>query len=197
MVAAPFDLGDGTSWSGPGAVYLFDVSTGELLKKIVPSDTHYGQSDEDYAQTFGHSVGIDGNVAVVGARWGHNGTTPQTGSAYVFDVSRVPALPGDFNTDGTIDAADYVVWRNGLGTTYTQPDYNIWRANFGRSAAGTVAVYPSRYANSAHIPEPSVPALMSTALASLAWFRRATSHDKWSRKQQSNSGKHFVELVAG
>jgi subtilisin family serine protease len=40
---------------------------------------------------------------------------------------------GDFNDDGTVDAADYVVWRNGLGTLYTQSDYDIWRANFGKS----------------------------------------------------------------
>ena len=32
-------------------------------------------------------------------------------------------IAGDFNTDGTVDAADYVVWRNGLGTTYAQNDY--------------------------------------------------------------------------
>jgi amidase len=44
-------------------------------------------------------------------------------------------LPGDFNGDGIVDAADYVVWRNGLGTTYTKTDYNLWRSNFGRAAS--------------------------------------------------------------
>ena len=29
------------------------------------------------------------------------------------------ALDGDFNNDGKVDAADYVVWRKGFGTTYT------------------------------------------------------------------------------
>ena len=43
----------------------------------------------------------------------------------------VPAAAGDFNNDGSVDAADYVVWRNGLGTIYTQSDYDTWRANFG------------------------------------------------------------------
>ncbi|MEX0613722.1 MAG: hypothetical protein WD229_16505, partial [Pirellulales bacterium] len=38
------------------------------------------------------------------------------------------ALPGDFNFDGKVDAADYVVWRKGLGTTHTQNGFNIWRA---------------------------------------------------------------------
>jgi hypothetical protein len=42
-------------------------------------------------------------------------------------------LAGDFNADGTVDAADYVVWRKNAGTLYDQDDYNDWRANFGRS----------------------------------------------------------------
>jgi T5SS/PEP-CTERM-associated repeat protein len=43
-------------------------------------------------------------------------------------------LPGDFNRDGKVDAADYVVWRkNGM----SQAEFNTWRANFGRMAAGT------------------------------------------------------------
>ena len=38
--------------------------------------------------------------------------------------SLIPMLPGDYNQNGVVDSADYVVWRNGLGTTYTQNDYN-------------------------------------------------------------------------
>jgi T5SS/PEP-CTERM-associated repeat protein len=44
-------------------------------------------------------------------------------------------LPGDFNRDGTVDSADYVVWRKGLGTTYTANDFNTWRSNFGNTTA--------------------------------------------------------------
>ena len=32
-------------------------------------------------------------------------------------LTAVPSLPGDFNSDGTVDAADYVVWRKTDGTT--------------------------------------------------------------------------------
>ena len=49
-------------------------------------------------------------------------------------LTALSALAGDFNNNGTVDAADYVVWRNGLGSIYTQNDYNVWRYNFGRSA---------------------------------------------------------------
>jgi hypothetical protein len=52
-------------------------------------------------------------------------------------------LPGDFNDDDKVDAADYIVWRkneatnnaltndNGLGTPIGAAHYNLWRANFG------------------------------------------------------------------
>ncbi len=50
------------------------------------------------------------------------------GATALFDASRnaLPALdafaitfvPGDFNHDHVVDAADYTVWRNGLGTLY-------------------------------------------------------------------------------
>jgi hypothetical protein len=43
-----------------------------------------------------------------------------------------PSLAGDYNGNGVVDAADYVVWRNEIGT---QAAYDTWRANFGRSAA--------------------------------------------------------------
>jgi autotransporter-associated beta strand protein len=42
----------------------------------------------------------------------------------------VPMLQGDFNADGKVDAADYVVWRKG-GAAFTPADYDDWRENFG------------------------------------------------------------------
>jgi hypothetical protein len=42
-------------------------------------------------------------------------------------------LAGDFNGDGSVNAADYVVWRKTGGS---QADYNAWRINFGRTNAG-------------------------------------------------------------
>jgi len=53
------------------------------------------------------------------------------------------SLPGDYNNDGTVDAADYIVWRDALATEavlpndtspgkVTQLDYDVWVANFGR-----------------------------------------------------------------
>jgi hypothetical protein len=40
------------------------------------------------------------------------------------------ALPGDFNNDGSVDAVDYVVWRE---TDRTSAGFDTWRSNFGAS----------------------------------------------------------------
>ena len=42
-------------------------------------------------------------------------------------------LEGDFNDDGTVDAADYAVWRDGFGTDYSIDDFDKWKKNFGMS----------------------------------------------------------------
>jgi hypothetical protein len=57
------------------------------------------------------------------------------------------ALAGDFNDDGVVDAADYVVWRDGLGTIYAQSDYDEWRANFGQTGGRGISM-------SSAVPEP-------------------------------------------
>jgi hypothetical protein len=82
-------------------------------------------------------------------------------------------IAGDFNTDGTVDAADYVVWRNGLGTTYTQNDYGVWRSHFGTSIGpGSGSALPSAEPLSAAVPEPSMAVLLTFAIAHLFLARR-------------------------
>jgi hypothetical protein len=66
------------------------------------------------------------------------------------DTPFVDTLAGDFNNDGSVDAADYVVWRKSLGS---QEDYNIWRMNFGRPSEAAAAV--SLAGASAAVPEAS------------------------------------------
>ncbi len=75
----------------------------------------------------------------------------------------VSALPGDFNVNGTVDVADYVVWRKGLGTVYSPLDYNLWRAHFGQTIGSGTAV--------ATIPEPPSIALLIAMLAVTATRR--------------------------
>jgi hypothetical protein len=64
-------------------------------------------------------------------------------------------LNGDYNNDGKVDAADYVVWRKSAGT---QAGYNDWRSNFGAGAgSGSGLVVAGA------VPEPS-------ALVMAGWF---------------------------
>jgi hypothetical protein len=58
-----------------------------------------------------------------------------------------PDLSGDFNHDGSVDAADYVVWRKTGGTPQ---EYAIWRANFGRSFGSGAGAHAN-----AIVPEPA------------------------------------------
>jgi hypothetical protein len=71
------------------------------------------------------------------------------GSSSILTATLTQPIPGDFNSDGVVNAADYTAWRKGLGTTYTPSDYSVWRAHFGQttgsSSGGTVA---------ASVPEP-------------------------------------------
>ena len=104
-------------------------------------------------------------------------------SPYTWDLSNLyttgevtltaaPGLvPGDFNGNGTVDAADYTVWRDGLGSTYTPEDYDVWKAHFGQTAgSGSAGASPSHTA----VPEPFgiVTITIGVAIVRAGWPRR-------------------------
>ncbi len=88
-------------------------------------------------------------------------------------------LPGDFNGDNTVDAADYTVWRDNLGgdssvlngngsgdATVVQADYDLWVANYGTSGGGG--------ASAAAVPEPgALSIVLVTGLAILVGQRKS------------------------
>jgi hypothetical protein len=59
-----------------------------------------------------------------------------------------PGLPGDFNKDGKVDVADFVMWQkdNSVGT------YDVWKTNFGSSLPGA--------GGGGAVPEPGTFALL-------------------------------------
>jgi hypothetical protein len=83
--------------------------------------------------------------------------------AIEFQVSPIPpppAIPGDYNSDGVVNAADHVVWRKAVGTSWLIADGNnddristhdwaIWRRRFGESNMGAGGE------NFALVPEPA------------------------------------------
>jgi len=63
-------------------------------------------------------------------------------------------LAGDYNGDGKVDAADYVMWRKNPGGFGGDPaGYNTWRANFGAHSGSGASV--------AAVPEPATLALLA------------------------------------
>jgi hypothetical protein len=83
-------------------------------------------------------------------------------------------LPGDFNEDGVVDAADYTVWRdsvgksvvllpNAFGAGMTDIDqYTTWRQSYGNQT-------PNLRQSEAAVPEPSLQVVISVlALLSLS-----------------------------
>lgn len=84
--------------------------------------------------------------------------------------SLAPALPGDYNDDGAVNAADYTVWRNSIGQTGTSlaadgdgngkidgGDYDVWRLYFGETASG--------FGSGLATPEPSTASLFLISVA--------------------------------
>jgi hypothetical protein len=96
------------------------------------------------------------------------------GVGYALISSIVPGLPGDFNGDDVVDAADYVVWRKNLGAADESSlsgngdglngvdagDFDLWRSNFGNTPSGAGA--------GTSVPEPA--SLLSILIAALTAF---------------------------
>ena len=81
----------------------------------------------------------------------------------------VVSLAGDYNVDGVVDSADYVLWRanvgqpagslpnDNTGLAIGDDQYNVWRSNFGSVASGSAL-------GASAVPEPSTMALMTLCL---------------------------------
>jgi len=101
----------------------------------------------------------------------------QTADSLSLQVGNAPFLAGDYNQNGTVDAADYTVWRDSLGGDALinrgagisgpigDADYQVWKANFGQSLGAASAAVPA-------VPEPSVPIVLAMGILCLAVCRR-------------------------
>jgi autotransporter-associated beta strand protein len=131
-----------------------------------------------------HSLLINNVLQVIGL-WGAVGNLSATyhtsliTGAGVLQATAGP-VAGDFNNDGIVDAADYLVWRRSVGAASLpnrdpnntgvvgQGDYMSWRAHLGQSAGiGSGAGFNSGAANGTNVPEPGAAMLV---LASSLWI---------------------------
>jgi hypothetical protein len=94
----------------------------------------------------------------------------------------VVPVPGDYNNNGTVDAADYVLWRKGgplanevdTPGTVNEADYTEWRARFGNTSGSGLAssfAFPPSAPNAA-VPEPASLILVVSVTSCLPFFRR-------------------------
>jgi hypothetical protein len=99
--------------------------------------------------------------------------------AFTFQLSPIPQLEGDYNRDGIVDAADYVVWRKTVGTSNSladgngdgevdNDDYLYWRQRFGNSSGDGSGQ------SAGLVPEPSCLGLLGVSTILLALPRRRT-----------------------
>jgi hypothetical protein len=96
----------------------------------------------------------------------YNVAVLQLASSYTGTLVATAPLPpsglaGDFNTDGVVDGADFLLWqRGGTSSPLSASDLATWKANFG------AAIQPDATA----VPEPS--ACVLSALVVLSMIRR-------------------------
>jgi len=95
-----------------------------------------GDFDRDGRLDIAAAIAADNNVSILRGR---GDGTFEPAENFAVDWGGTAATNGDFNLDGKVDAADYVVWRKNGGTPN---QYNDWRRNFGESAQQSVDLRP-------------------------------------------------------
>jgi hypothetical protein len=126
---------------------------------------------------------------------------------YRLDLSTIPSLlpptlAGDYNGDGKVDAADYIVWRDTFGSTtdlrangdnsgasqgvIDQADYLTWMQNFGATQAPGSA---------ATVPEPSSVVLLVAALGAVGTSLVATKTISARRYRWTHQIAQFDETL--
>jgi hypothetical protein len=99
---------------------------------------------------------------------GHTITTlTWNGSSYSFNLQNVTSIPGDFDNNGVVNAADYVIWRKSPGTYGGSAGYDLWRSHFGLPSGSGAAL-----GTSAAVPEPTTAMMLLIAGLLTACIRR-------------------------
>jgi autotransporter-associated beta strand protein len=125
----------------------------------------------------GGVTGIFSNLVFPDANW----SVVYNANSVIARFTAPPGgVPGDFNSNGKVDAADYVMWRKnngtnnalandgGLGVPIGQAHYNLWRGNFGKppgaGSGGGLGGSP--------VPEPMTMVTLLMGAAAIVGMRR-------------------------
>jgi hypothetical protein len=141
-------------------------------------------SGESFNETFGEPG--SGDLVPSGFQFFFNKPATSDLTLYIDNVrvGMTPAgLPGDYNANGSVDAADYVLWRNGgpLENEVADPDtispadFDEWRARFGNALPGGAG-------SQVAVPEPATVWMLVGMGMGLLAIRRGDS-----ARQRSNT----------
>jgi hypothetical protein len=120
------------------------------------------------------------------------------GGTAINAAASVAALPGDYNNDHEVDAADYAVWRNNLGNPseavihnngngmggVDEGDYFWWRRHYGNSSTGGGGL-------SQFVPEPRGISLVASVFFVLLATSSRKITGRYSSPNRKPSAEHF------
>ncbi|HEY2760904.1 MAG TPA: hypothetical protein VGI75_09175, partial [Pirellulales bacterium] len=128
-----------------GRSFSFTVQTEDDRGEFAPNFTGsvrltYSDAGGIHDMGGGYRAAVNGVITFLGVALPAAGTyqlqaASADGSAsgnFIMTVAPGQELSGDYDHNGIVDAADYVVWRMGNGT---QSQYDAWRANYGNSTS--------------------------------------------------------------
>lgn len=128
----------------------------------------------------GGSADNDATQIISSFRENKVGTTESDNMGFrLATIATAAGVPGDYNANGVVDAADYVLWRKYSGQSVTLPndstpgtvtaaDYDVWRSHFGQTpGAGSSA----EGLEASSVPEPGCLALVGLAVIVSLFYR--------------------------
>ncbi len=145
-----FELDDGTAFNADGIAITgssdgAEAGSGDRYREGWSTGYwHYGLANEGPNDWTSSGVGVTSRILSDGDWDSHAFAVTLNNNEFAANlIAAEPSfesIPGDFNNDGMVDAADYTVWRDGLGTTHTTEHYNDWLANFGTTSSSSNAI---------------------------------------------------------
>ena len=166
------DSGVDAGGTNTGAQFKFTLTSPDTysfeLVRLADGHTLFARSGTLAALTAGPIDSLEIAMFGNGSGNGRTGPTAQpTGEReFFFNNLRIESgamtLPGDYNGNGVVDTADYVVWRSTFGQSVVAgsgadgdnsgdigpSDYDIWRVHFGMTAPAMGAAFTV-------VPEPT------------------------------------------
>jgi pectate lyase len=159
-IGATLVVGDLTLASGSLAIELASATIADTIT-VDGTASLGGALDVSLLGSFVPQIGDSWQIISAGNLLGSFSTVTEGYSVQksngnlILSFGVAPLLAGDYNDDGTVDAADYTVWRDLLNSNspllnetespgvVDAADYAAWRTNFGASdGSGSVASVP-------------------------------------------------------